>query len=315
MLPERPGYNIRIDFQVVQCFNFYGVPYCYEETIVIYDVDVALPDLGLDSYISKPSNTSPTGISVTTIGYGISSDVHQATAATLSTYNISSLIDVPTDHAPAMQKLGASLPSTAGDARTLRCVVFCGSERVTYFSDPYGWGGSYTEISWADTWTPITIPGGGFDSANYSEDAYNYSLEMASVLPQVGSTAGTVARPVLDKMLGGVILVGAAIGGAPIVEDIIGEITTDDEILSPEQKAVIEDIVNTACIDVTDPEECRQKVEEALGDNATDQDDLPPIVGPTLPNGVDEDWMAEQFRCVRSYGIETERSITMELHV
>jgi len=139
---DQDGYNIRVDAAIGFCYLFYGFPICYEERVILLDVDVSLADLGLDSFFSPQtkvtqggvsSYSSPGGISVATIGAYYSADVHAAAGPVLAEQGVADLNDHMGLAAESTQKLGPSLSDISNNPDTLRCVYYCGGV-VSYVS-------------------------------------------------------------------------------------------------------------------------------------------------------------------------------------
>ncbi len=186
--PPTPGYNIRLDYLIETCYFGWGFPLCFSESIKVLDVDISLDDLGLDNYLGAPTGSSsgsskaypsgssaisPAGVSAEAVGAYISSDIHNMVADELAQYGISSMHGNSTQAEIASNKLEPYLGALT-DPQILRCVVFCGYIFLPGFD-------SYTFVSWVDTWTPITMPGGGFDDVNYSADAHEMSQHMGDL--------------------------------------------------------------------------------------------------------------------------------------
>ena len=78
-----------------------------------------------------------------------------------------------------MTTLHPNLPAIE-DPKVLRCAWYCG---YVYYPDFSG----FTYIAWVDTWTPIQI-GGGFDNANFSQDASDIA-QLMNVARDAGENA------------------------------------------------------------------------------------------------------------------------------
>ena len=184
ILPTVPGYNIRIVFQIEYCYFYGSFPGCYAYDFEIFNEDFTLADLGLDGHLGKHSKTSPGGVSGTSAGAYISSDVHNAVAPTLSQYGIADLRGTVADKQTAVDKHQAAMSKITGP-QTLVCFYFCGYAIDIGYSD-------FVIYSWYDVWTPITM-GGGFDAANYSKHAYDITQIFADVVTN-GESAVTDAE-------------------------------------------------------------------------------------------------------------------------
>ena len=184
ILPTVPGYNIRIVFQIEYCYFYGSFPGCYAYDFEIFNEDFTLADLGLDGHLGKHSKTSPGGVSGTSAGAYISSDVHNAVAPTLSQYGIADLRGTVADKQTAVDKHQAAMSKLTGP-QTLVCFYFCGYAIDIGYSD-------FVIYSWYDVWTPITM-GGGFDAANYSKHAYDITQIFADVVTN-GESAVTDAE-------------------------------------------------------------------------------------------------------------------------
>jgi hypothetical protein len=287
---DEDGYNIRIDYMVGYCYLLYGFPICLEHAFTVADFDVSLADLGLSEYLSAPSQSalsqvSQAASSAESAGQNYSPTVHAKAATQLAEQNVDDLHGYMAESATALQKLAAVMPDISNTPDVLQCVYWCGGF-ISYFSN------SYSYVYWVDTWTPITIPG-EFDHENYSIEAYEHSQALVQVL---GNPAvGELAKAVLTRV--GIIV------GVPVVWEIIEDVIESREdgegpIIDPWFEAWMEAILNTACVDVDDPQECMTAIEDIL------EEDLDPISGevPAVggatqvdPDEFDEDYMTKHF--------------------
>ena len=167
VMPDVPGYNIKIKYRITQCFRIFGFPVCFSTDLTVVDIDVSLPDLGLDDYLNVQSKVSPGGMSAKAVGQYYSSTVHNVASAQLAQDNISTLIGTASQQSLALTTLADALPNPA-PPDVLVCVIYCGYS-ISFFFD------SYTIVSWVDIWTPITIQG-AFDDENYSSEAHEVSV-------------------------------------------------------------------------------------------------------------------------------------------
>ena len=173
IIPELPGYNIKIVVGIEYCDMYYF--YCLGYgTDLINLGNFSLQELGLADIINTTSQQVDARISV-------SDEASAAQYPYIDYY----------------------------------CVWYCGESWI------YGYYYDYWHFYWYDMWTPVTV-GGGFDSTNYSLDAYNVSV----VIDKCFDTGEDSVTP--SEVDAVEVVVGGVLGQVVIDIPYPGDIPNDD---------------------------------------------------------------------------------------
>ncbi|MEM8683354.1 MAG: VCBS repeat-containing protein [Pseudomonadota bacterium] len=302
--PDRPGYNLRLDVRIQFCQNgtagYWNIfPFCYDTTYTVVDMDFELPEMGLDGPINVQTKTSPTGYSLEQVADYIAPAVHAEASTFMSQHSIYSLRTVSEQNRNlALQEIGGFLPSI-NPQDSLQCQVFCVNVDVDQSSP-----GVVLRITWSETITPITIPGGDFDSENFSQDAFRFWEEQQTIGPIDPDATGPAAIPAAEALKRlFVVIAGVLTRQQPDTVEVPNEIEDENVPISGKAEAVLEAMIAGKCAELSqssnpvyDAEECVMMAKDVA--EAIQRGELVinwPGTVDIDPDELDEDYLAERW--------------------